>query len=71
MIINSILEVLEDGRFVVVYDGDKIATLTAQVPDLSHFDSIQDAFLAGIAFSQLRGSAELRERVTTSESEDM
>lgn len=68
MIINSILEVLEDGRFVVVYDDGKILTMTCPLPNnLESFDTPEKLFLAGVAHVRLMGSPTSKVRVYESE----
>lgn len=71
MIINAILEVLEDGRFVAVYDNDQIVTMACEMPDIRHFDNPRDAFLAGVAFARLAGTGVMRDKVRHVESEEL
>lgn len=71
MIINSILEVLDDGRFVVVYNDDQILTMRCELPDnLDAFTSPEQLFLAGVAFSRLEGATNVP-KIQVVESEDL
>lgn len=56
--VDQILEVLPDGRFVVVYNTDKIITLNLGdgFPDLTGIDGSLKCFLAGVAYARLKGT---------------
>lgn len=71
--INEILEVLPDGRFVVVYNTDEIITLNLNgpVPDLSGCNNHQECFLAGVAFARLNGTDFGRPKVVTVDTEEL
>ena len=56
VVIDAILEARDDGRFVVVYNGDQIATLGYTTQDLSKFATPLECYLAGIASSRLVGA---------------
>lgn len=71
MIINAILEVLDDGRFVVVYNDDQILTMRCELPgNLDAFTSPEHLFLAGVAFARLEGATNAP-KIQVVESEDL
>lgn len=69
--INSILEIIPDGRFVVVYNTNKIATLNGSVPDLSGMDTPEKLFLAGVAYARLGGLDGMTNPIEIVESEEI
>jgi hypothetical protein len=70
--IKEVQTILPDGRFVVTYGENEIATQNCELPDnIDSFESNAHAFLAGVAHARLTGLTNAQPVIGIGDSEEI